>query len=100
MWYNIRPMNTNRTRLGAAVLNGCIYVAGGLNKSTIFSSVECYNKAEDKWYFVTKMTTLRCSLGLVALNGYLYALGGLTSFHLVDNLCIPDKNSATSTIEM
>ena len=48
-WTILPPMNTARSNFGVAVIEGCIYVAGGFNGVTTIAEVECYDIAGRQW---------------------------------------------------
>ena len=73
-----------RASAGAAVLNGQIYLAGGINrdsdmwgfKQTTLKSVIKYNPSTNSWTPVASLNYERSGLSLVELGGYLYAISG------------------------
>ncbi|ESP05145.1 hypothetical protein LOTGIDRAFT_103262 [Lottia gigantea] len=75
-WQSLPCMRNPRSGLGAAVLDGKIYVAGGENDSLIHDSVEIFDPDEKKWTKLGTMTDPRCGLGLCAYRNNLYAFGG------------------------
>lgn len=76
-WSFIAAMNIYRFAYGIAILNGLIYVAGGLcNNQTPLKSVECFDPIADQWKFIADMGSERCYFSLVEFQGLLYAIGG------------------------
>jgi N-acetylneuraminic acid mutarotase len=76
-WTTKASMQTRRaTPSGASVVNGIIYVIGGVSGSTAFSTVEAYDPATDTWTERTSMPTARTFLATSAVNGKIYAIGG------------------------
>lgn len=65
-------MKIARRHFSSAVLNGCIYVAGGDN---LWNPVESYNPKTNKWTQLAPMKGNHGSFTLAELNGYLYTLG-------------------------
>lgn len=82
-WKTIKPMNISRCRGAVAVVNGCIYVAGGMMNhnsyhytNTTSNSMEFYEPVDDKWVQLAPMNQPRNSFALIKSNGILYAIGG------------------------
>ena len=75
-WTRVCPMNVRRSALGAAVMDGKIYVVGGYDGNSSLNSVECFDPDTNQWKFVASMSTMRSATGVTALNGKLYAAGG------------------------
>ena len=78
-WSTVADMNSDRYYASAAVINGCIYVAGGVNKEGISKSVSKYCPETDTWSEVAPMTTQRYDFTLTPFAGRLWAIGGLGS---------------------
>ena len=74
-WNYLSPMSIPRRGAGAAVLNGLLYVAGGMN-GVHLANVECYNPDTDTWSIVANMNHPRYCLALISHEGALYAIGG------------------------
>lgn len=76
-WHALRPAPTKRTEVGAAELNGRLYVAGGylLSDETV-ATVEVYDVAQDIWSATAPLPAPRNHLTLASLNGRLFAIGG------------------------
>jgi N-acetylneuraminic acid mutarotase len=83
-WYPRAPMPAPRTfPSGAAVINGKIYVPGGVNAQKVPTrSLFVYDVAQDKWTTKKRMPVSNAGGGSVAIGGKLYVLtnpqGGLT----------------------
>jgi hypothetical protein len=76
-WTSAAPMITPRSDLGADVIDGIIYAAGGIDASSqTLATLEAYNPATNSWSTEAPMLTPRADLAVVALNGLLYAIGG------------------------
>lgn len=70
-------LNVARHSFGAAVLNGKLYVAGGVDsQGRTLDSVEVYDPASNRWSLKASMIAPRAHLGLAAHGGLLYAIGG------------------------
>jgi N-acetylneuraminic acid mutarotase len=86
-WTRLAPMLEQRAAGGAAVVNGKLYVVGGVASSTIARSSPTgrlarstlvYDIARNRWS-MRAGTTPREHLGVTALGGRIYALGGRTA---------------------
>ncbi|GMR33082.1 hypothetical protein PMAYCL1PPCAC_03277, partial [Pristionchus mayeri] len=79
-WTAIAPMKSGRYGMGAAVLNGMIYVVGGYvaggNYDPSFSNVEVYDPDTQGWTLIAPMKTRRYGMGVAVLNGQIYVVGG------------------------
>lgn len=75
-WTEGAPMPTPRSELGAAVLDGVIYVAGGLILGGISDAFEAYDVTTDKWATVVPLPVALHHLGIAALDGKIYITGG------------------------
>lgn len=75
-WTEGAPMLTPRSELGAAALDGVIYVAGGLVADGISDAFESYNVADDEWMTLTPLPVGLHHLGIAALDGKIYVTGG------------------------
>lgn len=84
-WTEKTPMPTARTDLASVVLDGKIYVIGGIigwPPEEFYNTIEMYDPETDEW------TTLipedgfipRWGLSACALNGKIYAMGGADGF--------------------
>jgi len=63
--------------IGAAVLEGRIYVPGGYTaKGEVTDVLEIYDPEADQWSDGTPLPAPRCAYGLAALEGQLYLFGG------------------------
>ena len=75
-WTVQNPMPVVRYGVGAAVLNGTLYAAGGENNSGAVNNLEAYNPATNSWSELAPVPTTRYRLGAGVVNGILYAIGG------------------------
>ncbi|CAK8692947.1 unnamed protein product [Clavelina lepadiformis] len=76
-WIRLRDLSVGRRKFGCTILEGCIYVAGGLeHNSRWLSSVEAYDIDDKMWVWTPSMLQKREGLTLVSFNGCLYAMGG------------------------
>lgn len=76
-WTTGAPMPTPRQEMGAAAIDGAIYVPGGLNSAgTALDVLEIYDPATDSWTTGAPMPGARHHQGVVAYQGLLYVFGG------------------------
>jgi hypothetical protein len=67
-------MDTARRAFETCVLNGEMYVTGGLDANNVYlSSVEKYSLSSDTWTAVAPMPVERASHATVALGSAVYA---------------------------
>ena len=79
-WTRKADMPTARYNSGACVVNGKIYVMGGLipaNDGTRLSTVEVYDPETDKWIKKADMPAPKCGFSASAINEKIYVFGGL-----------------------
>ncbi|MNX12161.1 N-acetylneuraminate epimerase [compost metagenome] len=73
----LASLNVPRHSFGAAVLDGKLYVAGGVGTDGVtLDSVEAYDPATNRWTPMAPMIAPRAHLGLAAHAGHLFAVGG------------------------
>jgi N-acetylneuraminic acid mutarotase len=79
-WTKATPPSLPRQELYPEVLNGKIYVAGGLlNPNTGYSAhFEVYDPAKDAWMQLATLPEARHHITLSAVKGLLYGVGGFT----------------------
>jgi N-acetylneuraminic acid mutarotase len=79
-WTKAAQPTVARQELYPAVLNGKIYVVGGLlSPNTGFSAhFESYDPAKDAWTVLRPLPEARHHITLSAVNGLLYGVGGFT----------------------
>ena len=81
-WILKNPMPTDRNNLACALLDGKIYVAGGLhciNNVPDYNGLktfEIYDIATETWSTLPDMPTYRWGLSAVAFEGKIYVFGG------------------------
>ena len=81
-WTSRASMLGPRADFGAAVINGNIYVAGGITGdgwAAHTSSVERYDPTSDTWTAVASMSSARAYVDAAALGGHLYTCGGYST---------------------
>lgn len=79
-WTTAAPPSLARQELYPEVLNGRIYVAGGLlAPNTGYSAhFESYDPAEDKWTRLATLPEARHHIALAAAGGRIYGVGGFS----------------------
>lgn len=60
----------------AAVLDGKIYVVGGIAKQNVLKSVERYDPETNRWTDVGHLKNARAHHHCCTVNGSIYAVGG------------------------
>jgi N-acetylneuraminic acid mutarotase len=82
IWTRKADMPTARTSPGIAVVDGRIYVIGGVRNTKILSAVEAYDPATETWTKKADMPTARSHIGVCVVDGRIYVSGGLTKWGL------------------
>lgn len=79
-WSKAAPAGVARQELYPEVLNGRIYVAGGLlSPNTGYSAhFEAYDPVQDRWTRLATLPEARHHIALAAEGGVIYALGGFS----------------------
>jgi N-acetylneuraminic acid mutarotase len=78
-WTQLATMPTRRWGHSATVVNGLIYVFGGVSfgaQSQVYSSVEVYDPRMNTWTTKSPMPTKRYCLSTCLMGGNIYAIGG------------------------
>ena len=79
LWQTRAPLEIGRQESGAALLDGLVYVVGGLvvePAGGATDTVEVYDPALDDWSFVTPLPQVRHHPAAAAADGRLFVLGG------------------------
>ncbi len=78
IWTSKTDMPTARQGHSSCVVNGKIYVIGGVKDAndSIITTIEEYDPATDIWTTKTNMQTPRSWFGICTVNGKIYAIGG------------------------
>ena len=88
-------MHTERVTHSSGVVNGKIYVIGGLSGLLArLSNVEEYNPATDTWTGKKEIPTPREGIAVSAVGGKIYAIGGWANGH---SSVVEEYNPATNT---
>lgn len=79
-WHAREPMALERQELYPEVLDGRIYVAGGLlNPNTgVSAHFDAYDPATDTWHQLATLPAARHHIGLAAADGAIYGIGGFS----------------------
>jgi uncharacterized repeat protein (TIGR01451 family) len=97
-WMPKAPKPTGAANVGAAVLNGRIYVVGGLANNLIpLSPVEVYDPATDSWSSVAPLPVGLSGAAVAAARGKLYVFGGDNNSGAVDTTYEYDPATETWT---
>lgn len=76
-WTAIAPMPTARGGIRAEVINGKIYIAGGMNASgDSVAILEIYDPVTNTWASASNMSEPRDNAGTAVIDGKLYVVGG------------------------
>lgn len=75
-WGTVTSMPLARSELNAAVLDGRLYVAGGIAQLGATPALQVYDPAGDGWRSLAQMPEPRHHFGMAALDGRLYVSGG------------------------
>ena len=78
-WSEMADMPTARCWLGADIVSGVIYCAGGYAGGSALNANEAYTVATNTWATKAVMTTARYLLTSSAINGKIYNIGGFPS---------------------
>jgi N-acetylneuraminic acid mutarotase len=74
-WTRLPSMPTGRSGIGAAVVNGELYVFGG-EIPRLFGEVEAYSPLQNRWRTLTPMPTPRHGLFAAVIDNAIYLPGG------------------------
>ncbi|MBI2890806.1 MAG: hypothetical protein HYY13_08470 [Nitrospirae bacterium] len=75
-WSSAKPLPAPRSRAGAAVIGGKVYVAGGINKAGGLKTLEVYDPATDQWTTKAPALTTRWESAVAVVGEHLYVVGG------------------------
>lgn len=78
-WINLTPLSIPRQEVGAARIDGQVYVVGGLvidDGLSVTDTVEIYDIASDTWSFAASLPIPLHHAGVARLDGILYVMGG------------------------
>jgi len=100
------PMPTGRYAASACLVNGIIYVMGGVYMlpgdavGRLLNVVEAYDPATDTWTTKAPMPTARFALSTVVVDGKIYAMGGSAGGgHGINTVELYDPETDTWTMK-
>jgi N-acetylneuraminic acid mutarotase len=77
VWTSKRSIPTARWGAAAGVIDGKLYIAGGMGIDySVLSAMEMYDPATNTWAARAKMLTPRAGTGAAVVGGMLHVLGG------------------------
>jgi kelch-like protein 10 len=93
-WCEVSPMDERRSYLGAAVLDGLVYVMGGTTKN---KTADRYDYRTIQWSMIAPMNEKRRYESAATLNGKNYIVGGLSGGRTLKSAEVydPDVNKWT-----
>lgn len=93
-------MPTPRALVTAGVIDGKLYVAGGMKLSGALDTVEAFDPKTNQWTTKAPMPTPRLQHAAVVLNGLLFVVGGINGLTLVPTVDVfdPSTNSWTTLL--
>ena len=68
-WDSVTTMPTQRSGFGACVIDGLLYVVGGMDAQSKLSSVDCYNPQTNTWSSLVEMSVMRSGLDIGVAPG-------------------------------
>lgn len=97
-WQSAAPMPTPRSEVGAAAVDGKIYVIGGIDSlARTLDTVEMFDARTNIWSIVAPLPKPLHHVAAVAASGKVYALGGMSGLSMTpsDSMFIyePGSNS-------
>ncbi len=97
-WSSLITMPTARGEFGTAVVNGKIYVIGGVNQNNQpLNTVEEYNPITNQWTSKTAMPTARSGFAISVYDNRIYVIGGSVGNGFVGNNEVYDPVANTWT---
>ncbi len=75
-WTRKADMPTPRHGFSTSVVNGLIYVMGGVRGTFVLSTVEAYDPATGTWENKADLLTPRAGFSSCVVNGRIYVIGG------------------------
>lgn len=76
-WTTLEPMPTARSGFGVAVVNGKVYVIGGLTGDGACGLNQMYDPATNTWTMKAPMPVARTRFGISVFQNKIYVFGGL-----------------------
>ncbi|XP_066279900.1 kelch-like protein 24 [Branchiostoma lanceolatum] len=75
-WSRLPQMNLKRHGHTLAVLYGKVYAIGGIDRSTPLTSVEVYDRNQNKWKEGVPLPQPKCCHAVAVLDSSVYVMGG------------------------
>jgi len=89
-------MPIGRAILSTGVIDGKIYVFGGIDQERTLTTVEEYDPATGEWTKKADMPNIRYSLSVSEVNGKIYVIGGFRSNDGVNFSMVEEYNPRTN----
>ncbi|CAH1265398.1 KLHL29 [Branchiostoma lanceolatum] len=81
-WLDLADMLDARRSHGCILLNGKVYVVGGLDQhDVVMDSAEVYDPEINQWESIMPLSRAVCAAATAACQGQLYVIGGSTMFN-------------------
>jgi len=96
-WFYKRELPSPRYGFGTAVVNGKIYVIGGIDGINYLNEVLEYDPLLDTWTRKADMPTARSNLAVAVWDGKIYAMGGNINYATLSHNEIYDPLQNTWT---
>lgn len=75
-WQLSKSMQTLRSRVGVAVVDGKLYAFGGYDGTSRLCTVECYDPQRDEWQLRSSMNTRRSAMSIAVHGHDVHIIGG------------------------
>ena len=75
-WSQVAGLNESRADCNTAVINGELYVIGGISHNGYLDSIEKYNDKNDKWEYVTAIPNAPKGYAVAVYDDNIYIIGG------------------------
>ncbi|XP_070536337.1 kelch-like protein 2 [Ptychodera flava] len=85
-WLSRAPMSFTRTHFRMAVLDGQIYVVGGVGPDGVLASVEVYSPQTNAWRMISPLPHAVKAHCMTAFGGQLYVIGGECEDTVLDSV--------------
>ena len=96
-WESMTPMPTAIGNVGAAAIDGKIYIPGGYASSVFYDILQIYDTATDSWSTGASLPDTLWGAGVAAHDGKLYTFGGEISTGTTDKTFEYDPTTDTWT---
>ena len=98
LWTSRASMPTARESMGAAVVNGTLYVIGGTSgcSSVDKNNVEAYDPSTNTWSIKSPMPSVRSVFGIGVLGNVIYVVGGMSRAPGLPNPSLATVNTVSA----